>query len=64
MVTLGVTTAEPEVPDIVKLTPLQDVALLELQESVDEFPAFTDMGLAESEAVGAGGGSATEAASR
>jgi hypothetical protein len=41
---------------------VQDVALVELQERVDDCPAFTDVGLAESEAVGAGG--ATEAASR
>ena len=56
VVTLGLTTAEPEVPDAVKLPPVQDVALVELQERVDDLPAFTDVGLAESEAVGAGGG--------
>ena len=53
---MGATTAEPEVPDAVKLPLLQDVALVELQERVDDSPAFTDVGLAESEAVGAGGG--------
>jgi hypothetical protein len=59
VVTLGVTTAEPEVPDAAKLPPVQDVALVELQERVDDLPAFIDVGLAESEAVGAGGGAAT-----
>ena len=54
--TAGVTTAEPEVPDAVKLPPVQDVALVEPQERVDDWPAFTDAGLAASEAVGAGGG--------
>jgi hypothetical protein len=58
VVPLGVTTAEPEIPDAVKLPPLQDVALVELQERVDDFPAIIDVGLAESEAVGAGGGGA------
>jgi hypothetical protein len=56
VVTLGLTTAEPEIFDAVKLLPLQDVALVELQERVDDFPAVIDVGLAESEAVGAGGG--------
>jgi hypothetical protein len=35
---------------------LQDVALVELQERVDDFPALIDAGLAESETVGGGGG--------
>ena len=56
IVTLGVTTAEPEIPAALKLPPVHDVALIELQERVDDFPAFIELGLAESEAVGAGGG--------
>jgi hypothetical protein len=60
VVALGLTTAEPETPDAAKLPPVQDVALVELQERVDDLPAFTDVGLAESEAVGGdGGGGAT-----
>jgi hypothetical protein len=56
VVALGCTTTEPEVPDGVKLPPLQDVALVELQESVDDCPAVTDAGLADKDTVGAGGG--------
>jgi hypothetical protein len=56
VVTLGVITAVPEIPDAAKLPPVQDVALVELHERVDDHPAFTEVGLAESEAVGAGGG--------
>ena len=65
-VALGVTTAEPEVPDAVKPAPVQDVALVELHERFDDCPAVIDEGLAESEAVGAGGGGevATEEACR
>jgi hypothetical protein len=40
----------------VKFVALQDVALVEVQERVDDFPAVIDVGLATSEAVGAGGG--------
>jgi hypothetical protein len=47
---------EPEVLDGLKLPPLQDVALVELQESVEDCPALTDAGLADKDAVGAGGG--------
>ena len=43
-------------PDAVNRLPVQDVALVELHERVDLFPALTDVGLAESDAVGAGGG--------
>jgi hypothetical protein len=57
---VGLTTAEPEVPDAVKLPPLQDVALVELHERIDDFPALIDAGLAESATVGGGGdGAAT-----
>ena len=56
VVALDLTTAEPDVPDAAKLLPVQDVALVELHERVDDFPAFTDVGLAASDAVGAGGG--------
>jgi hypothetical protein len=43
---------------------MQDVALVELHESVDDCPAFIDVGVAVSEAVGGGGGGATGAACR
>lgn len=56
---LGVTTAEPLIaPPLEKPPPVQDVALVELQERVDDCPAFIEAGLAESEAVGAGDGGA------
>jgi hypothetical protein len=42
----------------VKFVPLQDVALVDVQERVDDFPAIIDVGLAESKAVGGGGGGA------
>ena len=35
---------------------MQNVALVELHDRVDDFPDVTDVGLAESEAVGAAGG--------
>ena len=56
----GVTTAVPEVPDGVKLPPVQDVALVELQDRVDDCPALMEVGLAESETVGGGDEAATE----
>jgi hypothetical protein len=57
VVTLGLTTAEPEIFDAVKLPPLQDVALVDLQERVDDCPVVIDVGLAKSETVGGGSGS-------
>ena len=59
VVTAGLTTAEPEIPETVKLPLVQEVALVDLQESVKDFPVLIDVGLADSEAVGAGGGVAT-----
>jgi hypothetical protein len=47
----GVTLAVPEVPDAVKLLPVHDVALVELQVRVDDCPVTIDVGLAESDAV-------------
>jgi hypothetical protein len=35
---------------------VQDVALVELHDRVEDCPAFSDIGLAASEAVGGGGG--------
>ena len=57
------TTAEPEIPETVKLPLVQEVALEELQERVDDCPPLIDVGLAASEAVGEGC-DATEAACR
>jgi hypothetical protein len=48
--------AAPDIPVKEKLPLVQDVALVELHESVDDCPAFIDVGLAEREAVGGAGG--------
>jgi hypothetical protein len=48
--------AEPETFDAVKLLPLQEVALVETHERVDDCPVVIDVGLAKSETVGGGGG--------
>jgi hypothetical protein len=53
VVALGVTTADPEVPDALKSPPVQDVALVELHKRVEVCPVFIEAGLAESDAVGA-----------
>ena len=60
--TVGLTTAEPEVPDAAKPLPAQDVAWVEDQVRVEDCPAATDLGFAESAAVGAGGGVVKEPA--
>ena len=53
VVTVGLTVAEPDVPDDVKLVPTHpDVALVEDQVSVTGAPAVILVGLAESVAVG------------
>lgn len=44
--------------ETVKLGLLQEVALVELQVSVDDWPDVIDFGLAVSAAVGGGGGAA------
>ena len=49
----GVITMEPEVPFGVKLVPLQPVAFVLLHVSVDDSPAFINIGDAERVAVGA-----------
>ena len=54
--TVGWTIAEPEVPDAEKPLPAQDVAFVELHDSVEDCPELMVFGLAESEAVVAGGG--------
>ena len=46
VVTLGETETEPEVPLAVKPVPVQDVALVEDQVRVEEFPETTEVGLA------------------
>jgi len=53
-VVAGETDVDPEVPEALKPPPVQDVALVELQVSVDDCPDVIEVGLAESEAVGAG----------
>ena len=52
---MGATRAEPDVPDAVKPLLVQDVALVELHERTEDCPALIDVGLADNEAVGAGG---------
>ena len=52
----GVTTTIPATPDAVKFTPVQEVALVDDQVSVDDWPEVIDVGDAESDAVGTGGG--------
>ena len=49
----------PETPEAVKPVPLQEVALVELQLSVDDCPDEIELGLAVSAAVGGGGGAVT-----
>ena len=61
---LGATTVEPDIPVKAKLPLVQDVALVELHDSVDDCPAFIDVGLDASEAVGGDGGGVTEAGCR
>jgi hypothetical protein len=54
VVTVGETLVEPEVPLAVKLVPVQEVALVELQVRVDDWLEVMDVGEAERVAVGAG----------
>jgi hypothetical protein len=51
---LGATAVEPEVPLAAKSVPVQDVALVELRVSVANWPLTIEVGLTESETVGAG----------
>ncbi len=53
---------EPEIPEAVKLLPVQVVALVELQVKVEDCPGEIDAGLAVSEAVTVGGGVVNEPA--
>ena len=53
------TVAVPEMPEAVNPVPLQEVALVELQLSVDDCPDKIEVGLAVSAAVGGGGGAVT-----
>ena len=59
---MGETTAEPDVADAVKLPPVQDEALVELHDSVEDCPALMVFGLATREAIVAGGGVVNEPA--
>jgi hypothetical protein len=51
---VGATAVEPEVPLAAKSVPVQDVALVELHVSVANWPLAIEVGLTESETVGAG----------
>ena len=48
--------AEPEIPEAAKFELLQEVALVELQVSIDDCPDDIEVGLADRTAVGAAGG--------
>jgi hypothetical protein len=50
---VGVTARDPETPAGEKPTPLQEVALVDDHDSVDEPPGTTPKGLALNESVGA-----------
>ena len=52
--TVGETTAEHDVPDAAKPPPSQDEAFVEFHDSVEDCPAVSDFGLAESVAVTVG----------
>mgnify|MGYP001102825891 FL=1 len=57
MVEVGETETLPEVrPPVEKFVPVQEVALIDDQLRVDDWPAVIEVGLAEREAVGAPGG--------
>ena len=53
MLAIGVTATEPDVPDAVKPVPVHEVALVELQVSVEDWPEGIEVGFAVSETVGA-----------
>ena len=52
MVAEGVTDTEPDVPLAVKPVPVHDVALVDENVSVDDWPATIEVGLALRVAVG------------
>ncbi len=55
VLTVGETARDPEAPDGEKPTPLQEVALVDDHESVDEAPGATYAGFALNKSVGAVG---------
>jgi hypothetical protein len=55
VLTVGETEADPEAPDAEKPAPLQEVALVDDQDSVDEAPVATYAGFAPKMTVGAVG---------
>ena len=61
VVAVGKTERDPEVPDGEKPTPLQEVALVDDHESVDETPGGTLAGFALNETGGAVGDTAVRA---
>ncbi len=62
VVTVGETTAEPGVSDMVKPPPVQDEAFVEFHNKVEDCPGLMVLGLAEREAVVAGSGVVKEPA--
>ena len=55
VLTVGETERDPEAPDGEKPTPVQEVALVDDHDSVDEAPGAMPPGLALNESVGAVG---------
>ena len=55
-----VVTEGPDIPDTVNTPPVQDVALIELHDRVEDWPGLILVGLADSEAVVAGGGAVND----
>ena len=58
VLTVGETARDPETPDGEKPTPLQEVALVDDHDSVDEAPGAMHVGFALNESVGAVGDAA------
>jgi hypothetical protein len=58
VLTVGETESNPETPDGEKPTPLQEVALVDDHESVDELPGAMYRGFALNETIGAVGDAA------
>jgi hypothetical protein len=55
VVAVGETETDPEAPDGENPVPLQEVALVDDHDSVDQAPGATPLGLALNESVGAVG---------
>jgi hypothetical protein len=61
VVTVGQTASDPETPDGEKPVPLQEVALVDDHDIIDEAPRAMPLGLALNESVGAVGDASARA---